>query len=308
MTDLNIVKRVGTKSFINYERLQEIQRCMNDPIYFIETYTSIQHPTRGMVPFEMYDFQKDLVKHYDDNRFSVSLLSRQMGKTTTAAMYLLWVATFRPDQTILVVANQQAQALEIMHRIRAAYEDERLPEWMRVEAKSINKGSIEFANGSRIISRATTGKSGRGLSISLLYVDELGFVEPYLQSEFWSAVLPTLSTGGRMIVTSTPSSDEDIFATVWHGACDNIDPNTGTERPGGIGKNGFKAFKALYDRHPDRQDPKWAEEERARLGEEKFRREVLCVEHKTMITYKDDMSQEKNIAIGDLFELMEGED
>jgi hypothetical protein len=163
-------------------------------------------------------------------------------------------------------------AQEIMQRIRYAYE--LCPNHIRAGATSYNKGSIEFDNGSRIVSQTTTENTGRGMSITLLYLDEFAFVRPTIASEFWTSITPTLSTGGKAIITSTPNSDEDQFALIWKQA-NKTEDEYGNPRLDGLGINGFKAFRSFWKEHPDRDDA-WAREQRAQLGEERFRREMDC--------------------------------
>jgi hypothetical protein len=177
---------------------------------------------------------------------------------------------FMPDQTILVAAHKYTGSQEIMQRIRYAYES--VPNHIRAGASSYNKGSIEFENGSRIISATTTENTGRGLSISLLYCDEFAFVRNTIAKEFWTSISPTLATGGKAIITSTPNSDEDQFWDLWLGANKTLD-EYGNET--GIGVNGFKAYKALWTQHPDR-DEQWAKDELGRIGQERFNREHQC--------------------------------
>jgi hypothetical protein len=193
-----------------------------------------------------------------------------MGKTTVAAGYLLWYAMFVPDSTILVAAHKQSGASEIMTRIRYAYEN--IPDHIRAGVTEYNKGSITFDNGSRIVSTTTTENTGRGMSISLIYLDEFAFVRNTIAKEFWASLSPTLSTGGKCIVTSTPSSDEDTFAEIWKAANKNYD-EYGNETE--VGVNGFKPMFAKWDEHPDR-DQAWADAERSRIGDERFRREHEC--------------------------------
>jgi hypothetical protein len=190
--------------------------------------------------------------------------------TTCAAIYLAWYAMFHPDQTILIAAHKYTGAQEIMQRIRYVYE--MCPDFIRAGVTSYNKGSIEFENGSRIVSQTTTGNTGRGMSISLLYADEFAFVQPNIAEEFWTSISPTLATGGRAILTSTPNSDEDTFATIWKQAEDKFDEH-GNEQD--VGRNGFHGFRATWDEHPDR-DEEWQKAEIGRIGEEKFRREYGC--------------------------------
>jgi hypothetical protein len=220
--------------------------------------------------YKPFTYQRRLVQTYHNYRYSISLMPRQTGKSTTAAGYLLWYAMFVPDSTILVAAHKYTGSQEIMQRIRYAYES--VPNFIRAGVTSYNKGSIDFDNGSRIVSATTTENTGRGMSISLLYCDEFAFVRPTIASEFWTSISPTLATGGKCIITSTPNSDEDQFAQIWRQANKRFDDN-GNETE--LGANGFRAYQSKWQEHPDRDD-KWADEMRAQLGEERFRREMEC--------------------------------
>lgn len=260
------------ESWTEYE-LREFAKCadpVTGPRYFMNTYFYIQHPTRGSMVYTAFEFQEKLIDTYHENRFSISLMPRQTGKTTSAAGYLLWYAMFVADSTILISAHKYTGAQEIMQRIRYAYEH--VPNFIRAGSTSYNKGSIEFDNGSRIVAQTTTETTGRGMSISLLYLDEFAFVRPTIAKEFWTSISPTLSTGGKAIITSTPNSDEDQFAEIWKDANKCIDD---FGNPTILGKNGFKAYRAYWDQHPDR-DEKWRSEEIGRIGEERFRREHGC--------------------------------
>ena len=254
------------------QQLLEIVDCIDDPHYFMTTFMKVQHPILGSLPFQPYPFQTRIIDAFHKNRFSIILTARQCGKTTCAAGFLLWKAMFTPDTTILVAANKFVQAIEIMDRIKYAYEN--LPDHIRAGVIEYNKSTIKFDNGSRIVSRATTPDAGRGLSISLLYLDEFAFVMPNKAKDFWAAMTPVLSTGGSCIITSTPNNDEDQFSQIWKGAIDNLD-EYGNERPGGVGVNNYFAVKVPWWEHPDR-DEKWANTYREQLGEAKFRQEMEC--------------------------------
>ena len=273
--DTVLVKAPHRKQIYTEQELEEFARCadpVNGPMYFLDNFFYIQHPVRGKMLYHPFEYQRRLIENYHNNRFSISLMPRQTGKSTSAAGYLLWYAMFVPDSTILIAAHKYLGAQEIMQRIRYAYE--LCPNHIRAGATSYNKGSIEFENGSRIVSQTTTENTGRGMSITLLYLDEFAFVRPTIASEFWTSITPTLSTGGKAIITSTPNSDEDQFALIWKGA-NKIEDEYGNPRPNGLGINGFRAFRAFWREHPDRDD-KWADEQRAQLGEERFRREMDC--------------------------------
>jgi hypothetical protein len=269
--DLQIIKKGYSRDRYTPSQYQELAKCMVDPIYFIEKYMMIQHAIQGRVPFKMYPFQHRMIRAMHENRYTILMTSRQIGKTTCAAGYLLWKAMFSADSTILIAANIYVSAFEIMEKIRFAYENLEQYNWLRAGVTEYNKGSIVFDNGSRIISRATTQSAGRGLAITVLYLDEFSFVLPRIAEEFWAAMSPTLATGGACIITSTPNSDEDQFAQIWHGANENFD-DTGQEIAGGVGRNGFFPVKVKWDEHPDR-DGKWAIEQRMKIGNDRFLRE-----------------------------------
>ena len=268
-----LIKKANKQEQYTEEQIDQIMKCM-DPdtgyLYFAKNFAYIQHPVKGKLLFEPFDYQLGLMHSYHNYRFNINMMPRQTGKTTCASIYLAWYAMFVPDQTCLIAAHKYTGAQEIMSRIRFVYES--CPDYIRAGVTSYNKGSIEFENGSRIVSQTTTGNTGRGMSISLLYCDEFAFVMPNIAEEFWTSISPTLATGGRAILTSTPNSDEDTFATIWKQAEDKFD-EYGNEQE--LGTNGFHSFIAHWSEPPDR-DEEWKAAEIGRIGEEKFRREYGC--------------------------------
>ncbi len=265
-----LVKKPHQTQRFTAKQLQEFRKCMDPitgPMFFADNFCWVQHPTKGKIQYHPFKYQIELLNTYHNFRLSCNMLSRQLGKSITAAIYLLWFAMFKSDSTILIAAHKYKGAQEIMQRIRFLYEC--CPDHIRAGATEYNKGSISFDNGSRIEAHTTTENTGRGTSLSLLYCDEFSFVRPSVAKEFWTSISPALSTGGKCIITSTPNSDEDQFATIWKDSNKCIDS---FGNPTDIGKNGFKAFKAYWYEHPDR-DQEWADAERARVGDEKFERE-----------------------------------
>ena len=268
-----LVKAPHTRQVYTQQQIDEFRQCadpVTGPIYFLDNFFYIQHPTRGRMLYHPFDYQRRLIDTYHQYRFSISMMPRQTGKSTSAAGYLLWYAMFVPDSTILVAAHKYTGSQEIMQRIRYAYES--VPDHIRAGAVDYNKGSLTFDNGSRIVSATTTENTGRGMSISLLYADEFAFVRPTIATEFWTSISPTLATGGKAIITSTPNSDEDQFALLWKGAnrCEDEYGN-----PTDVGMNGFRAYRSFWNEHPDR-DEAWAQQQRAALGTDRFRREMDC--------------------------------
>jgi hypothetical protein len=258
----DLLKKPGQELEYTYENVQELKRCVEDPVYFIKNYVQIQHPIKGAVPFELYDYQEKMIRAYQDNRYTVVLSARQTGKSVTSAAYLLWYAMFHFDKTVLIAANKNSNAMEMILRIRFAYEN--LPMWLKAGVKDDgwNKHEIGFDNGSRIVSTATSEDSGRGMAISLLFLDEFAFVKPNIQNEFWTSIAPTLSTGGSCIMTSTPNGDMNIYAQVWRGSQ--------------MGTNGFYPIHVKWDEPPGR-DGQFKEDEIGRIGERRWQQEYECV-------------------------------
>ena len=268
-----LIKKANRQETYTNEQVEDLVACMDQDegyLYFARKFAYIQHPVKGKLLYDPYEYQLGLMHSYHSYRFNINMMPRQTGKTTCASIYLAWYAMFKPDQTILVAAHKYTGAQEIMSRIRFVYES--CPDHIRAGVVSYNKQSIEFENGSRIVAQTTTGNTGRGMSISLLYCDEFAFVQPNIAEEFWTSISPTLATGGRAIITSTPNSDEDTFATIWKQAENKFDEH-GNEQE--LGSNGFHSFIAHWSEHPDR-DEEWKVAEVGRIGEEKFRREYGC--------------------------------
>lgn len=260
------LKKAGTVSEYTPEMIAELRRCARDPAYFARNYVMIKHAKRGKIKFNLYPYQEEMLKMYQDNRFNIILSARQTGKTETTCAYLLWFAIFHSDKTILVVSNKASNAKEMIAKIQYAYEE--LPEWLKpgIDDASWNKHECAFDNKSRILAQATSTDSGRGLAISLLYCDEFAFVRPHIQAEFWDSVYPTLSTGGSCIISSTPNGDSNLFAEMWRKAT-----------MGGLSEDDapFKAKHVAWDAPPGR-DEKFKRQQIAILGERKWRQEYEC--------------------------------
>jgi len=165
-----LVKKANQQEKYTQDQIDDLVRCM-DPEdghhYFLRNFFYIQHSVKGELLFDPFSYQTRLLDSYHKYRFNINMLPRQTGKTTCAAGYLLWYAMFNPNQTILIAAHKYTGALEIMQRIRYAYE--MCPDHVRAGQTEYNKGSIVFENGSRIVAQTTTNNTGRGMAISLLY-------------------------------------------------------------------------------------------------------------------------------------------
>lgn len=263
------LKKANEEHEYTPEQVAELRKCAHDVVYFVKKYCKIQHPVKGEIPFQLYPYQENMLRTFAGERLAVVLSARQTGKSQTSAAFLLWFATFNFDKTVLIASNKNDNAMEMIYRIRFMYE--RLPHWLKagVNEDGWNKHSIGFDNGSRIHSTATSENAGRGMSISLLFLDEFAFVRDTVQQEFWTSMAPTLATGGSCIICSTPNGDYNLFAQTWRGA--NIPSSDRPEQ----GINGFVPIEVKWNEPPGR-DQKFKEQEIAKIGDIRWRQEYEC--------------------------------
>lgn len=251
-----LVKRDGVRQVWTKDEVSEYSKCMRDPVYFAETYGKVISLDKGLVAFELYPYQKEMFRHFDDNRFNVVLACRQSGKSISSCMYILWYALFHPEQTIAILANKGATAREMLSRITLALEN--TPFFLQPGCKGLNKGSIEFSNNSRIIAAATSSSSIRGFSVNLLFLDEFAFVEN--AAEFYTSTYPVISSSetAKVIITSTANGVGNPFHKIYEGAIQEV--------------NEFKPFRVDWWDVPGR-DEEWKKQTIANTSELQFRQE-----------------------------------
>jgi hypothetical protein len=196
------------------EELVEYQRCMDSPQYFIENYVKIVSLDEGLVPFKMYDFQKEMVGTFHNNRFTICKLPRQSGKSTVMVSYLLHYALFNASVNIAILANKAATARDLLSRLQLAYEH--LPKWLQQGVMSWNKGSLELENGSKILASSTSASAVRGGSYNIIFLDEFAYVPSNVAEQFFSSVYPTISSGKttKVMIVSTPHG-MNMFYKLW---------------------------------------------------------------------------------------------
>ncbi len=214
------VKRDGVIQAWDEKLVREYALCMKDPAYFASSYCKIISMDQGLVPFILYPYQEKMFEAFNEHRFNIVLACRQSGKSVSACAYLLWFALFHSEKTVAILANKGATAREMLSRVTLMLEN--IPFFLQPGTKALNKGSLEFSNNSRIIAAATSGSSIRGLSVSLLYLDEFAFVER--AAEFYTSTYPVISsgTGTKIIVTSTANGIGNQFHKIWEGAVQKV--------------------------------------------------------------------------------------
>lgn len=240
-----------------HQQVAEILKCGKDAVYFMKTYTKIQHPVKGLIPFETYDFQDDCVKDFQDHRFNIVLKSRQLGLSTVTAAYALWMALFKKDKNILVIATKLPTAMNFIKKVKTMLDS--LPSWLLLTKYEPTKQAIRFTNGSTITAVPTSPDAGRSEALALLIVDEAAFIRDF--DDIWTGLYPTLSTGGSAIILSTPNGVGGQYYKLW------------TEAESGV--NAFNPIRLPWDVHPD-HDQEWFDKETKNLPRRKVAQEFLC--------------------------------
>ena len=251
------LKRTGTELSYTEEQVVEIAKCAEDPVYFIKNYVKIVNVDRGLIPFDMWDFQEDMVRTFHNNRFTIAKMPRQVGKTTTTVGYMLWAAIFNEEYTVGILANKGQLARDILGRIQKAYEY--LPSWLQQGIMTWNKGSLELENGSKIFAYATSAAGVRGGTYNLIFLDEFAFVPHNMAVEFFTSTYPVISSGqtSKVIIVSTPNG-LNLFYKMWTDAIEN--------------RSTYKTVEVHWSQVPGR-DAKWKEETIRNTSEEQFRQE-----------------------------------
>jgi len=251
------LKRIGVELSYTEEQLKEIVKCTEDPVYFIRNYVKIVNVDRGLVPFEMWNFQEDMVRTFHDNRFCIAKMPRQVGKTTTTVGYMLWSALFNEEFVIGILANKLQLAQDILSKVQKAYEY--LPMWLQQGIINWNKRSIELENGSKLYAYATSNSGVRGGTYNLIFLDEFAFVPHNMAVDFFTSTYPVISSGksSKVIIVSTPNG-LNLFYKMWMDAIE--------------GRSLYKTLEIHWSQVPGR-DQKWKEETIRNTSEEQFRQE-----------------------------------
>ena len=227
---------------------QEYLKCATDPVHFMRKYCYIQHPQRGRIQFNLYPFQEKVLTLFQENDYSAILKSRQLGISTLAAGYSLWLMTFHKDRNVLALATTQATARNLVTKVQFMWEN--LPSWLKVDSAENNKLSLRLNNGSQIKATSASSDAGRSEAVSLLLIDEAAFIDQI--GEIWASAQQTLATGGGAIVLSTPYGTGNWFHKTWVSAENN--------------ENDFIPIKLPWWVHPER-DEAWRKRQDELLGD-----------------------------------------
>lgn len=252
-------KKIFTTSLTQQE-FEELNQCANNPFYFAN-FAKVIHPLYGKVPFALFPFQLALLRDFILHRFNVILKFRQAGVTELISLFCLWYAMFHPHKNIVIISIKDRVAKKVLRKIKFMYKN--LPAHLRlpvVNGKGPEIGTqseMEFSNGSIIASIPTTEEAGRSEAVSILVIDEAAIVR--WAERIWAAAFPTLSTGGRAIINSTPYGVGNFFHKLFQDAVN--------------GGNVFNPVRLHWQMHPER-DMRWYQEQREILGPRKTAQEI----------------------------------
>ena len=254
------LKKANVAQEWTQEEVAEYAKCMSDPMYFIQTYIRIVSLDEGLIPFKLYDFQKEMVGTFHNNRFTICKLPRQSGKSTTIIAYLLHYVLFNPTVNVAILANKAATARDLLGRLQLAYEN--LPKWLQQGVMTWNKGSLELENGSKILASSTSASAVRGGSYNIIFLDEFAYVPANVAEQFFSSVYPTISSGKttKVMIVSTPHG-MNMFYKLW----------TDAENQ----RNTYVPIEVHWSEIPGR-DEKWKEETIKNTSVSQFNTEFEC--------------------------------
>ena len=266
-----LLKAAGVEVGFTQDQVREYVRCSKDPIYFIEKYAKIVSLDDGVVPFIMFPYQKRIIETIHNNKNTLGKLFRQAGKSTIVAAYFAWYVLFNDNKTAVILANKQAIAIEIFGRVQFIIEN--LPQWLQQGVVEWNKKSLVLENGSRCIAAATSASAVRGMSVNMLLCDEFAHLHPNLAEEFIASVFPTLSSSesSKLVIISTPNG-LNHYHKLW------VESVNGT--------NDFATVEGHWRENP-RRSQEWAESQRKKLGEVKYRQEIECTFEGSSFTLVD---------------------
>jgi hypothetical protein len=236
------IKRSGISFRMSAEEQQEYIRCALDIHHFTEKYCKTKREDGSVGPITLRDYQEEMLDSFVNNRFSILMASRQVGKTVSSAIFILHTILFNNDKNVMIVANKGDTAVEIVDKVKSIYS--LLPFFLKPGVKTWNQKSLTFDNGCRIKTSARTKTPAIGFTIDLLYLDEFAHIPSNIIEPYYTAAFPTVSAvqNSKIIITSTPNG-MNLFHKLL----------TDAERPDGDSqKNNYKPMRVYWYQVPGR--------------------------------------------------------
>ena len=236
------LRRSGVSFKMTADEQSEYIKCALDVHYFTEKYCNVKTEDGSIGSIKLREYQKEILDSFVNNRFSILMASRQVGKTISSSIFMLHTILFNNDKNIMIVANKGDTAVEIVDKIKSIYS--LLPYFLKPGIKTWNQKSLTFENGCRIKTSARTKTPAIGFTIDVLYLDEFAHIPSNIIEPYYTAAFPTVSAiqNSKIIITSTPNG-MNLFHKLLMDA----------ERPDGDPlKNNYKAMRVYWYQVPGR--------------------------------------------------------
>lgn len=246
------LKRANILFEYTKDEILEIEKCSKDAVYFSK-YCQVM-TDEGLQYIKLRDYQVSVIREYQANRFNVFLAPRQVGKSITSSVILVWYLLFNHDKNAMILANVGSTAEELMDKIKSIIKG--LPFFLKPGIIVNNVMSMKFDNGCRAIAKTTTKTTAIGFTIHFLYMDEFAHIHPNFIESFFRSTYPTVSSSlvSRIIITSTPNG-MNKFHDIYQSALS--------------GENSFNPVRVDWWQVPGRDD-EWKKQEIANLGSEEL--------------------------------------
>ena len=240
------------------EEIEDYKRCATDPIYFASK-CFLMTP-EGLRACKLRDYQEDYIRHLQHNRFSIFLSCRQSGKSTTTAIYCLWVILFNSDKNGLILSKSGPAGVDLIKKIKDMYMY--LPYHLKIGTMKWNQTEISFDNNSTIATESFSPTAGLGKTINFLILDEFAWCPPNDVELFYNNIIPTVATitNSNVCIMSTQNGF-NLFYKLWKGAIEK--------------KNSYAPFKVDWHQVPqynpetgqwEKRTEKWKQEMIGKLG------------------------------------------
>ena len=239
---------------------KEIVKCVESFPYFCQKYIKILHPTKGLIPLVLFKYQARCITEYEEHRFNIISKFRQGGLTTVTLLYGLWKCMFELDRQIMTLSKTDREAVGTGMMVDRAVDY--MPLWLKPKKDGKWNDHLKQFPDTGGALQFYSPEAARGKSVTFLIIDEAAFI-PDMESH-WKAMWPVLSTGGSCVLVSTVNGLGNWYEETYTNAKE--------------GKNKFHVIDLDYWEHPDynqKNNPKWADEQRAQLGGRGFLQEVL---------------------------------
>jgi hypothetical protein len=233
----------------------EIKKCADDFIYFCENYVKIICPTKGLILFDPYDYQKRYVETIENNKFVICKKFRNGGFTTTALIWSLWNCMFKNDQYFAFISKTDRECVINGNLLKFIIDE--FPDWLKPKMDKLNSHSLIFNNSENKI-YLINPEEMCSKSPKFTFIEEAAFIN--YMDKHWKSIHPAIHSKNCVII-STPNGKNWFYETYT-----NAEQN----------KNQFKVFECIYLEHPKYCTKEWELEMKPLLGEKGWKQEILC--------------------------------